>query len=384
MLNFISSKIEELFNDLHWIKKELNSLIDISVHSELISALIELVDDQEQELNFVQRLYLLIDLGFSRNIIRNLHIIQSYIFLITNFYIPGLKKESSNDLILRNFLIIQFQNYGLSWIKDIVIRLDAPYAFIGLSEFPIIFAPPKQIETLIGIVFIYHELGHNIFQAFTTIGEDLIEEVLNYFKRLKESVGPIKPEKIFERNRVINEAEDYWNEGRLNELFCDIFASYLTGPVYFFSCIDMSMKMGLNPYKIDLYDTHPPFAVRVEACYKTLLPVFKSSELISLMKFDWDEYLESQDKSPNYDLKFANDLIELLVDRSKDLIKQIFPELKQFSKELTKWEDKIKFDSSSLEIILNKAILVLLKKPDEYFYWEKGVIQKLLDKRGVS
>ncbi|NEQ68804.1 MAG: hypothetical protein F6K21_25545 [Symploca sp. SIO2D2] len=139
---------------------------------------------------------------------------------------------------------------------------------------------------------LYHELGHDVFQNFKEIANNLDTKVKFYFNELRQKSGPIDPERKIERNRNIDEALQYWNTDRLNEIFCDIFGTFACGVAHYGSCIDMGLRSGQNPYEVNFSDEHPPLSARVSACYKALTLTQQAENTVTILHRAWENYVK--------------------------------------------------------------------------------------------
>ncbi|MCL0095771.1 hypothetical protein M1O52_04540, partial [Dehalococcoidia bacterium] len=281
----------------------------------------------------------------------------------------------------RSLLLSNVGRWGLSWIKDILVRLDGSHAtFPVFTEIPIIFAPPQQAATLLDMASIYHEIGHNVFQHFKEIGDELSKAISEYFSRLKKEVGPMSPMKQAEYEKNIEDAANYWAIERLSEIFSDIYATYICGPAYYFSCVDMAMKMGGNPFDVNMADVHPPASARVNACYKTLLSehqIGDTTTLVQNMQNIWNNYINTYQRTSHFELRCGDTIIDLLVKKSIQEIQHLLPNAYHYLEKINLLQSKMITSSDSLEIILNKALEIFLKEPQYYPEWEKSAFRVL-------
>jgi len=382
MREYVNSKIMEYSSILDWIENEIGILQAKGVHLQIISFLKNRLSDLKQS---NCRLKAILNIENNRVINRTLpiiHDIEYQIYILTCHYIPGLKREQESDSFLRNLLLSNVGRWGLSWVKDILVRLDGPHAVLPtLSEIPIIFAPPQQTNSLLDMTGIYHELGHIVFQRFEEIADNLTETICRHFSEMMKETGPMRPEKRTQREDAIKDAKDYWIIERLSEIFSDIYATYICGPAYYFSCVDMIVKMGGNPFNISTTDVHPPGAARVYACYKTLSPAYQEEEITLLVRNMWEAYVKSYQRSPDFELKCADVLIDSIVKTSIQNIKNLLPNAQRYPSTIRDLSEAKTFTSSdSLETILNKSLKILLKEPEYYPEWEKNVFAILHSK----
>lgn len=380
MQDYLNSKVTEYSLLLDWVEHEVKS---IQKRSENHYYPIKYLQDEITKLNkSLSRLRVITRIE-SPHLIRRalpiIHELEYQVRVITYYYIPGLQRENKNDLFLRSLFLSTARRCGLSWIKDILVRLDGPHAiFPVLTDIPVIFAPPQQAMCLSDMAGVYHELGHNVFQRFKEIANNLAITVFQYFSELRQSIGPMSPEKRRERNRVIENAINYWRIERLNELFCDIYASFVCGPAYYFSCVDMAMRLGSSPFRISATDVHPPLATRVYACHRTVIPIYQEDDVIATIQHIWNTYTDIQQKESDFDFICANDLINQLIDTAIRNIEQLLPEAKRYNMPLPDVRALMEIPASeSLENILNRGVKILLTEPSGYAEWEKNIFKIL-------
>ncbi len=380
MQEYLNSKVTEYSLLLDWIEHEVES---IQKRSENHYYPIKYLQDEIAKLNkSLSRLRVITRIE-SPHLIRRalpiIHELEYQVSVITHYYIPALQRENKNDLFLRSLFLSTARRCGLPWIKDILVRLDGTHAiFPVLTDIPVIFAPPQQATRLSDMAGVYHELGHNVFQRFKEIANNLAITVYQHFSELRQSIGPMSPEKRRARNRAIEDAINYWSIERLNELFCDIYASFVCGPAYYFSCVDMAMRIGSNPFRISTTDVHPPLATRVYACYRTLSPLYQEDDVIASIQNIWIAYTNIQQKESDFDFICANALINQFIDTAIRNIEQLLPEAQCYTMPLPNVRMLMEIPASeSLENILNRGIKILLTQPSGYAEWEKNLFKIL-------
>jgi hypothetical protein len=195
----------------------------------------------------------------------------------------------------------------------------------------------------------------------------------------------MSPEKRSARNKMIDSALAYWSAERLNELFSDIYATFVCGPAHYFSSVDVAIRIGRNPFRIHIADVHPPWAARTSACYRTLLPAHENEDKVQVIRRVWDSYASTQPKNTDYDFLCPGGLIEKIVDIAVKSIQQFIPNAQRYSKSL---QDFQKIDETcsdkGLEDTLNERLMVLLSDPVRYGEWEKRVFNILGMQAGSS
>ena len=379
MQEYLDSKVAEYSVLFEWIESEINKLrAENKNHAQLVDSL----DSKYAELQeSYERLKAILNLKSKRLVQRAIpiiHDIEYQILVLTYYYIPGLQRENASDLFFRDVVLSVLQRCGLSWVEDVLVRLDNHHAiFPTMTEMPIIFAPPQHVTSTSDMAALYHELGHDVFQHFPAIVKNLARAVLVYFSQLRLSIGSMSPEKRSARNKMIDDAIAYLGDQRLNELFSDIYATFVCGPAHYFSSVDVAIRMGRNPFHINVADVHPPWAARTDACYRTLLPAHENEDKVQVIRRVWDSYASTQPKDTNYDFLYPGGLIEQLVDIAVQSIEQFVPDAQRYSKSLQDFTEADLFTEKNLENILNARLVLLLSDPARYGEWEKKVFSVL-------
>lgn len=364
-----------------WIEQEIHSFKNS--HPER-SALLERINNlQAQIQDSLLKLETIVAIGDHRLIPRAypaIHDIEFLVVVITYYYFPALQRETEEDKIFRKLLLETTKRLQLDWIEDIVVRLDGAHAsVVAIPETPVLFLPPQHAISTIDMPGLYHELGHDVFQQFPNIIQTLSNEVTDYYENLKLQSGLLSPDQIAERNRVIDEAIEYWEAIRLVEIFCDIFATYVVGPAHYFSIVDLALRHDRNPLAIEKNDIHPPFAARVFACYCSLHPKFHSVSCVDLAMKAWEERISKIGSNPEYELKCAEVLINHLTNVS-------IIEIENIPATIKKYTDFPDFITNNLEIptdvnledAINFAVNILASRPDDYKEWEKNNFPKII------
>ncbi len=378
MQEYLDSKVAEYSVLFEWIESEINKLrAENKNHTQLVDFLHSKYTELQESYERLKAILNLKSNRLAQRAIPIVHDIEYQILVLTYYYIPGLQRENANDLFFRNVVLSVLQRCGLSWVEDVLVRLDNHHAiFPAMTEMPIIFAPPQHVTSTSDMAALYHELGHDVFQHFPGIVQNLARVVFGYFSQLRLSIGSMSPEKRAERNKMIDDAIAYWGE-RLNELFSDIYATFVCGPAHYFSGVDVAIRMGRNPFNINVADVHPPWAARIKACYSTLLPAYENEEKVELIRRVWDSYSSTQTRDTDYDFLYPDNLIEQLVDIAIQSIQQFVPDAQRYSKSLQDLTETDPSTERNLENILNGRLVLLLSDPARCGEWEKKVFSVL-------
>ncbi len=385
MLGYLNAKATDYAVILSWTDQELrNFQSKRPEHSQLIARL-------QGKLNEVQSLLTLLQIiariGHPRLTARALPIIHDIEFwttIITCYYIPALQRESKEDLSLRKLLLPTAVRCGLSWIEDIAVRLDGPQATVSvLTETPVIFAPPQHSASLLDMAGLYHELGHNVFRRFPEIADGLATVVSTYFSHFRREAGPMAPPKKRERERAIEEALKYWQIKRLDEIFCDIYATFISGPAHYFSCVDMALRLESDPFHVDIGDDHPPLAARVYVCDRTLAPAHQNDQFVVATRNAWNAHMNALSRNAEFELVCADALLDRVAEAALRNIEEFLPEVRRYEKPLPVVSDIEQIPlNGSLENVLNIGAKILLLNPDRYADWEKEALEVLMSREG--
>jgi hypothetical protein len=185
----------------------------------------------------------------------------------------------------------------------------------------------------------------------------------------------LNPDQREERRKQINQATAYWTRRRLAEIFSDIFATFTTGPAYFYSCTDMAIPFGDDPYEIDITDEHPPMAARVSACRKSLAPGQVESEVGQTTSALWDEHILTKTGSSEFRLWCGDELLEKMVSETVGALTRAGA-FRRYTgtgrhPQLAPGPDV------NLEELLNESVRIFLREPGIYAAWERPFVGAL-------
>lgn len=380
MIEFLNAKATSYKITISWIAQELNDLHSKRPkHDELINRLQIKLNECEALRN---QLEIIIRVGHPTLVSRALpiiHDIEFWILIISGYYLPALHREGNNETEINDLILSAAARCGLSWIRDMAIRLDGPLATVSvLNEMPVIFSFPQHSVSLLDMAGLYHELAHNVFRKFPVIADHLAATTSDYFSDFRRQAGPLGPSEKAERDRAINAAQLYWNPKRLDELFADIFAAFVCGPAYYYSCVNMALSINCNPFEVNFMDEHPPTAARVFVSQNTLSSIHGKEPSVVLVSKAWNECASSINKNAVFDLVCPPNLLQRLVQTATDDIKNLLPQSPRYNHPIPDETKMFEIPSNvTLEDILNRGSRILLTKPDTYGTWEKKALETL-------
>ncbi|WP_375478941.1 hypothetical protein [uncultured Nostoc sp.] len=307
--------------------------------------------------------------------LEQLHLIEFETYIIAYLYIPALQNEGLPELAIRKVLLSIIQRLYLVWIRDLIVKLDGQLATIPGLETPLFIAPPKAKISLLEMPGLYHEIGHNFFRKFT---QDLLislKKVVNeHFSLLRKKTGFIPPD----QDKVYKRAAGYWDDKRLEELFCDIFGTWSCGIAHYVSCVDMGLLYEDDPHKINFDDEHPPMCARVYICWITLTKLQQLEDLTKVAESSWIEHLKMYAENPDHRLICHKNLLNSFVETAVSKIEEYLPNSKRYDTDLPNDTEIEQFNSNlSFEDILNRAAKILLMFPERYTVWETNAMNFL-------
>ena len=216
------------------------------------------------------------------------------------------------------------------------------------------------------------------FRALQIVYQPQLQRTYSSFR---QKAGPLAPGKRAERERTIGKALEYWDEKRLEELFCDVYATFVTGPAYYFSCVDMAVKSVLEPFHVDVRDEHPPMAARVHVCHGALTSLLTGVVSVGAHCTRHMECACTQTSwREMYKLDFCADaLLDCLTDAANQSIERFLPQARRYE-EPSAVVNVGQEDSGvmSLEDALNAGSRILLANADHYAQWDRSMLGCLM------
>jgi hypothetical protein len=296
-------------------------------------------------------------------------------------YLPALQHQGPRERFVRGLVRCAARAVGLTWLTDVVVRLDGPHAaYVAYPELPILYAPPRQASSLIDLPGLYHELGHAALEFDRTtggggVGVLLRGTVTQHFAELARRAGPLTPERRAARESRLAEAATFWSEARLAEIFCDVLATVVCGPAHYLSFVDLAFRDGRNPF--GAHASHPPLAARVRACERTLTLPHQREPVVEQLRAAWATHEREHTASHEYEVACSASLIDALVHASLEGISAALPGCQPFTQPLSHPDQiGIREASGTLEELLNRAAVLLVLVPGRYAEWERDAVAR--------
>lgn len=305
-----------------------------------------------------------------------LHTLESITNRVGVTYLPALQRQGEGDRLVQGLVLCAAKAAGISWLTDLVVRLDGPHAtYVAYPKLPIIYAPPRQATSLIDVPALYHELGHAVLEFDRTtgsggVGRLLREAVRHHFAELARRGGPITPERRAARERRLLEAAAFWSEARLAEIFCDVLATVVCGPAHYISFLDVAFRDSRNPFGTQAM-VHPPLAARVLACERTLTLLHQHEPIVVDLRAAWAVHQRQHPATHDFDLACSTALIDALVAAALQGIEAALPACRRYSLPLPEAGQLDLTPDITLEELVNHAMAFLYLDPGRYAAWER-------------
>lgn len=233
------------------------------------------------------------DQAFHSHVDLELNYISSYLSVIEIQFVRALQTPSREELYLRAMLLRLAERLGVNWFEDMVLhtsgRLGIYQEFEGSLATPVIHVPGGFLDKFLSLPGIYHEFGHSVFTRFPNILAVMRHVVRLHFEEMRRRLGPTQPQFLAVQLKRFDDAEHFWNDRRLAELFCDLFGQYLCGCANIISMIDLSMAEGRPVADVEDLE-YPPDGARVRACAIMLNADQANEASMRELQEEWEEY----------------------------------------------------------------------------------------------
>jgi hypothetical protein len=243
------------------------------------------------------------DPAFQTLIDFTLNRISIFLSIVETQFIRGLATPSQEELFLRAIFLNCLKRLGLDWIEDMVVQGSGELAiYPGLDKSlatPAFHVPTGLLDSFLSLPGVYHEFGHSVFARFPSILAAMQQMNRAYFDSLRGQLGPMQPAIRATQLQRFKQAEEFWSERRLEELFCDLFAQYISGCANIISMIDLSMAKGRPTYDMEDSD-YPPDAARVRVCALALAANQANEPSTKHLLEEWEEYARQFNDSQFY------------------------------------------------------------------------------------
>lgn len=321
MPRYLAAKAAEHAAHIEWARRRLADFREMDLpHRVLLDRLDAQLADDVQRLRGIDRA--LSEPAMLPLTEKACFILNANLRDLSEHYIAGLLQQGREELRWRELLLRTAHRIGLTWIEDILVRLDRDLSIIPARQrdhsIPVFFLPPNQHLSVLSLPGIFHEFGHCVVSKHREIVFALEETVAEYFESERQRLGPMLPAQRERRLAQIAHAAGYWDEHRLVEVFCDVFASHTCGAVNVLSMVDLSRANTLDPYSVAC--DYPPHATRIAVSYHALGEEQQRQGLVSEVWADWQRVALRLTVTNEYKAFCPDALVSRLAARCVELI----------------------------------------------------------------
>jgi hypothetical protein len=369
-----TAELDLLFN---WLEEQLRQLRAANPeHAVLLNYLDQEYKRADIKLTLLETLLALNDPNFEKRADKLSHDLSRYIIPTANHYVAGLQCQGPRGRQVRKVLLHLCQRLRLDWIEDILTCLHRDMAVLaeyrGLFAIPVFFGPPYLLETILEVPGIYHEFGHSVFARDEVFRQHLSTIVKTHFAQLKQQHAPISPDQKALRDKEIDGAAASWGALWLAEIFCDLFASYVCGPAYLASIVDLGRARGFPPYTL-ASNSHPPNGARVMASYFALSDQQRQHPTVQKMYAAWQNFTSTFTPGQDYRIRCSEELLKSLALEVNALIAQLLPNVPRYTKTPTDLVAARHVQAGiPLEDLINAGVSILFEAPDEFANWQQS------------
>lgn len=347
----------------------------------ILDCLQEKLDELAQ--NYADEEQVFRDPAFGLDGLNRLGVILSSLSLIEEEYLPAVAHQTEEERKLRLIFLESAKRLGLTWIKDIVVHSSGilaifPVFFLNVLEIPVIHVQANFLDKCLCLPGAFHEFGHSVFLRFSDFYDSMQWEVDAHFDALRRAIGPVPEDQKEREIEALNAAQAYWDDGRLAELFCDLLAQYVSGCANMISMIDLSMAEGQPACNTDI-EGYPPDAARVKVCEYALTSAQAASDEIKDLLVGWEKYAEVDNADTFYKAACSEKLLRRFTAVTLDLLAKLMPNTPRNVSLLPSIDSILgPYESVTFEEVTQRAIVVLMKRPDIYDSWWREARDKIV------
>lgn len=226
----------------------------------------------------------------------------------------AIKRQNDEDLRMTK-LVGEIAEEIRFMLPPPVVSCQSQSYFHAYPLYNLLLVPQKEVEFLLHLPDLYHELGHFVLladnnpavEAFQKAHEKTLADALGhtYAVRRKPTRGP--------RGDAATTRfwEDCWVRTWAIEFFCDLFGVCAAGPSYGWAHLHLCMKRGGDPFQI--YSSHPPDEARMFVVLEALTSL-DYAEDAGRIDDRWRKMLElgAYTGNPDYDRCFPRSLLRAI------------------------------------------------------------------------
>ncbi len=377
MRDYVEAKVSEFAEKLMYATEALTDLSSRRTHQNLVAELLRVCAQID---GLIGRVRSLVPLNLPQLFPRiqvMLAQINTRFELLEEWYLPATRNEGSDELAVTRVIDQVLSQLRISWIGDKVVSFSRALSmYPGIKDCPIFFMPRYTRTSLMNWLGLYHEIAHTIYQRFPEIGSHLSDAVLRYCQQQLLQAPALTASQLDKRTERYRQTLLYWNSYRLEELFCDIFATVVAGPAYLFSWVDVSLTSLYGPYDVVLADEHPPNAARTQACMLALHDSYAATRLKMATTELWDGFLNRRAPPPLFNQTCPFELILAIVRAAQDEMHRLGFSTYQIP--LPDPPQSLAYNrTDDLQHLVNVAVVNLMFARTDFPAWQRSITDQL-------
>jgi hypothetical protein len=345
--------------------------------------ILECLEEQLTEIaqNYLDEEAVFQDPAFGLDGLNRLGVIISSLSVIEYEYLPAVAHQNEEERTLRVVFLKCAERLGLEWIKDIVVHSSGTLAifpdFLTMLSIPVIHVQANFLDKCLSFPGVYHEFGHSVFLRFGDFHGAMQKDVKAHFDAMRKAIGPVPEEEKRKQLERFQEAEDYWDDSRLAEIFCDLFGQYVAGCANMISMVDLSMAQG-QPACDASIPGYPPDAARVKVCEYALTPEQATSDVIRKFLTEWEQYAEIENAGSFYRDACHDKLLRRLTAVVMELLPNLMPATPRNASLLPGIDAATApFETLTFEELTQRGMAILLLRPDFFDSWWREAREKI-------
>jgi hypothetical protein len=321
------------------------------------------------------------DPDFGLDALNRLGVIISSLSLIEYEYLPAVAHQNEEERTLRVVFLKCAERLGLDWIEDIVVHSSGILAiypdFLTVLSIPVIHVQANFFDKCLTFPGAFHEFGHSVFLRFPDFYEAMKREVEAHFDAMRRAIGPVPEEERQVQLDRFQDAQGYWDDSRLAEIFCDLFGQYVAGSANMISMIDLSMAQGQQACDASI-PGYPPDAARVKVCEYALTPEQANWDVIKGLMAEWEKYAEIENAGSFYRDVCHEKLLRRFTTVVIDLVATLMPNTPRNVGLLPDIAAATgPFESLTFEEVTQRGMAILLTRPDFFGSWWREARAKI-------
>lgn len=244
---------------------------------------------------------------------------------LENVAFAAMKRQNDEDLRMTRLVGEIAGEIGYKLPPPVVSCQSQAY-FHAYPLYNLLSVPQKEVEFLLHLPDLYHELAHFVLLAdnnpavepFQKAHEKTLADALGHTHALKQK--PTRGPKA--DVATISLWDVHWVRAWATEFFCDLFGVCAAGPSYGWAHLHLCMKRGGDPFQI--HSSHPPDEARMFVVLEALMTLGYATDAGQIDE-RWRQVLAlgSSVGDPDYDRCFPRSLLRAVAINGVDGYKRM-------------------------------------------------------------